>query len=346
MNVKIFLALLQLAAASRLRKSLPTAALTTEHAGSTVLHHLSMNNSCHDCCNSGLSRATCFDVEQCSHHGPENGKYALVLSFAGNPAYINLRYIESMRAAADEAGKADILLMMTEKDADNKGKGIPAKLQTVLDTYGVKLLKVPWAVPPKMKFTRPQNWCGTKDFIRLHALGLEGYDAIAYYDDDIDFRGSIAPVLKCAAQGKMITTSGGIGEPLNVGFFALKPNKKLLQAAVHFAQDASYSEKDGWGKSGWAPSGDYYVGSECGQGFMYTLFYTSHEISQQSFKKAGLPVGSSSFQAVQVDRCIWNYQTASNCEHFDCARVRAHHKPVRTNDKSKNQKECMKLHML
>ena len=28
----------------------------------------------------------------------------------------------------------------------------------------------------------------TEDFIRLHALALEGYDAIAYYDSDCEFQ--------------------------------------------------------------------------------------------------------------------------------------------------------------
>ena len=28
----------------------------------------------------------------------------------------------------------------------------------------------------------------TEDFIRLHALALEGYDAIAYYDADCEFQ--------------------------------------------------------------------------------------------------------------------------------------------------------------
>ena len=32
-----------------------------------------------------------------------------------------------------------------------------------------------------------------------------------------------------------MSTNGGIGEALNVGFFALQPHKALLQAAVDFA---------------------------------------------------------------------------------------------------------------
>ena len=37
-----------------------------------------------------------------------------------------------------------------------------------------------------------------------------GYDAIAYYDTDIEFQGDISPVLKCAASGKFLSTNGGV----------------------------------------------------------------------------------------------------------------------------------------
>ena len=38
--------------------------------------------------------------------------------------------------------------------------------------------------------------------------GSSGYDAIAYYDTDIEIRGDITPVLRCAASGKFLSTSG------------------------------------------------------------------------------------------------------------------------------------------
>ena len=36
---------------------------------------------------------------------------------------------------------------------------------------GVQVHVVDWALPPNMKYIKKQNWCGQKDFIRLHALG-------------------------------------------------------------------------------------------------------------------------------------------------------------------------------
>ena len=35
----------------------------------------------------------------------------------------------------------------------------------------------------------------------MHVVGLEGYDAVAYYDADCEFQGDVLPVLRCAASG-------------------------------------------------------------------------------------------------------------------------------------------------
>merc|ERR1712113_738534 len=41
-------------------------------------------------------------------------------------------------------------------------------------------------------------------------------------------------------------------------------------------------------------------------------------------------MGTAAFpEAVQIDRCVWNYQTGSGCPaRFDCSLVQAHHKPT------------------
>eukprot|EP00438_Fugacium_kawagutii_P017420 Skav208450 [mRNA] locus=scaffold1104:47728:55635:+ [translate_table: standard] len=61
---------------------------------------------------------------------------------------------------------------------------------------------------------------------------------------------------------KFLSTSGGMGEALNVGFFATKPDRRLVDAAVLFAQQNSFDHNTGWGGAGWAPNGGYYVGGE------------------------------------------------------------------------------------
>ena len=42
-------------------------------------------------------------------------------------------------------------------------------------------------------------------------------------------------------RGKFLTTNGGLGELLNVGFFALRPDKRLFQAAVQLGTDNFWS---------------------------------------------------------------------------------------------------------
>ena len=226
----------------------------------------------------------------------EEPRYAIAMSFVGRPKDHMLPYIQSMQAAAAMANNADILMVMQKSDSTH----MTSHQKELFHNNSVKLVEVDWDTPPKMKGYKEGGWCGHQDFIRLHVLGMEGYDAIAYYDTDIEFQGDITPVLRCAASGKFLSTNGGVswscyliscpllylfvvyqyrptmvcvsllpvnkpqakpllvgglhllrvaittsnppkpslpcgvkvGEPLNVGFFAVKPDKRLLQASL------------------------------------------------------------------------------------------------------------------
>lgn len=215
---------------------------------------------------------------------------------------------------------------------------------TRLDEFGVKVVPVHWFVPPDARFRPPDDgWCGPKDFIRLHVLGLTGYDAVAFYDNDIQIQGDIAPLLRCASTGKFLSTNGGLEEGMNLGFFALKPRPEILQAARIFDRDSGYDEKFGWSDCGWKPFNQYFVGGECGQGFFHTLFYKANcDPVAKALTAAG---ATSMFEAQQIDRCVWNYQTSgAGCEDFDCKLVRAHHKPNHNNkdEHGSDPKECQK----
>merc|ERR1719230_2453618 len=78
---------------------------------------------------------------------------------------------------------------------------------------------------------------------------------------------------------------------------------------MKFAQVADYDKFTGWGGGGMAPSRTAFVGAECGQGFMHSMFYKSYAEVDESFAKAGAkkPI------AKQMDRCIWNYQKDQSC---------------------------------
>ena len=280
-----------------------------------------------------------MDVEACAAESPKNWttkpRYALVMTNVGVPSGHLLQNIRSMKAAALAAG-AEILVLLKKSDAEK----MSSETQYLLKKWGVEVRFVPWSLPPKMIYEK-QSWCGQMDFIRLHVLALEDFDAVAYYDVDCEFQGDILPVLQCASRGFFLTTSGGVGEDLNVGFFAVRPDQRLLDAAVYFASHNNFSREDAWGHSGWRPRGFYYVGGECGQGFFYNLFYSRSEAARQALEAAGL-WPDETFQPFQLDRCIWNYQTSWGCQRsFDCDRVRVHHKP--TKERGSKPNECEKL---
>merc|ERR1711920_37654 len=101
-----------------------------------------------------------------------------------------------------------------------------------------------------------------------------------------------------------------------------------MGAAVWFAQNASYGDHTGWGDSGFKPAGSDFVGSQCGQGFVHTLFHKRQsEATRATWASLGFP--ESEPRAKQIDRCIWNYQSNHQCpEDFDCNLIRVHHKPT------------------
>ncbi|CAK0900540.1 unnamed protein product [Prorocentrum cordatum] len=313
---------------------------------------------CDSCCNDGEKYVKCFDLGSCEEHvtrrrrGSAPEKYALVLSHFGMPnaRFKFLPFISSWR---DQATKypgvhIDILLLITAKDA----KYLKPENHKLMEDTGVRVVEVDWNVPPGMMYKGQSafnhyrddgsDWCGPQDLMRLHAFTLEGYDAVAYYDSDIEFRGDLLPVFRCASKpGRFITTGGGIGVPLNIGFFALRPDPRFMQASRFFAENYNYSLANGWGNSGWAPSKVKYAGGECGQGFIHTLLYKrGSEPSLKSLEAAGL-AAPGMLDPVQIDKCVWNYQTSFQCpKDFDCSLVRAHHKPKKP---GKNPNECLKL---
>ena len=303
------------------------------------LHQLPVvDKACTKCCHHGEEVVPCLDVDKCAQNGPANGKYAIAMSFVdkvGGMSRMSLPNIKSMEAAAKMANNADLLMAMQKSDREN----MTAYQKELFKSYSVKLVDVDWAIPPKMKAYQeaPLARCARQDFIRMHFLGMEGYDAIAYYDNDVEIQGDITPVLRCAASGKFLSTNGPLA-PLNLGFFALKPDKRLFQASLNFALRANYSDNTGWGEMGRAPGGARFADADGGQGFWYALFYKSGGAAQRALQSAGL----SSVDASQIDRCIWNYQKRDGCkEDLDCRHVRVHHKPTWRADHP--SKDCQKL---
>lgn len=297
-------------------------------------------SGCGKCCSNGEDHVACFDVEKCADSVPPGGKFALVMSQVWNPSSNFLPFLSNWKEAAEMIGNTDLVMMVPKRDED--------RLQAVhhkrMKDFGVRLVITDWAVPPDFKFFPKTDWCGHQDFVRLNAFGLEGYDAVAYYDSDIEFQGDISPVLRCASTGMFLSTGGGVGEPLNVGFFALRPSPQMLEAARIFGRKADYNDQTGWGNAKHRPSNGGFIGSECGQGFVHTLFYHSKSpLVAKSLEEAGLGTpGNWAFKAVQIDRCLWNYQTSHQCRRKNfCYEVRAHHKP--NSPRGSDPTECEKF---
>jgi len=247
---------------------------------------------CATCCNDGESwGVACLDVDACAAEAPSlGGRYAFVYAQVGRPGWPWLTFIDSMKVQAlalafETNSTVDIILLMPPKDIQQLG----SRHWDLIRRYDVRLVEVPWTIPPTLTWWpkhwwpgKLDGWCGPQDLVRLHVLGLEGYDAVAFYDQDVEFQGDAGTILRCAATGRFLSTSGGVGEPLNVGFFAVRPDRRLLHAAEIFASNVTFSEKTGWANSGFKPSSGYFVGAECGQGYFHTLFLS--EEKRQSSK--------------------------------------------------------------
>lgn len=286
-------------------------------------------------CNAGSIYTPCLDVEACAAQGPVQGRYAFVLTYTGlihrRLAFTSasrrafLPYIDAMAKQAKEHN-IDILLLIPQGDQ----LLLSEEDHQLLKQHHVRLILADWTIPPNMKFVQ-KRWCGRQDLIRLHVLGLEEYDAVAYYDDDVELQGDVTSVLRCAATGKFVTTSGQFS-PMNLGFFAVRPQKRLLKAAISFAQQASYDSAKGWAEAGYGVQRYHYPGAECGQGFFHTFFFMrDNPVVQSALDSAGFNEDDVPVSAATVDQCIWNYQGQdpfNPCrDNFSCAQVRAHHKP-------------------
>jgi len=267
-------------------------------------------------CNDGEKLVPCLDVDKCAADAPATGRFAIVLTHdLKRRMKWPLPNMDSVNAQAKEHSM-DIILMVPSKAKHSLDDDQKKELQE----QNIKIVEVPWSVPPNSKFHPKSAWCGPQDLIRIHAFGLKEYDAIAYYDTDIELQGDVIPALRCASTGRVLTTMGS-QSPLNLGFFALKPSSALLETAIAFSEIADFDKATGWDNAGYLPSHGKYFGAECGQGYLHTLLYKNTSAVQRAFQKTGLKL-----QASQIDRCAWNYQGQCPDERFDCSQVRAHHK--------------------
>eukprot|EP00419_Tripos_fusus_P007956 CAMPEP_0172680470 /NCGR_PEP_ID=MMETSP1074-20121228/16784_1 /TAXON_ID=2916 /ORGANISM="Ceratium fusus, Strain PA161109" /LENGTH=622 /DNA_ID=CAMNT_0013498801 /DNA_START=46 /DNA_END=1914 /DNA_ORIENTATION=- len=233
-------------------------------------------------------RTPFFDVDTCAAQGPEHGRFALAVSYAGVFPEDLLPHVLKMRAYG---GWADVIILTTAQDA----KRLSKEQQTALSINKVQLMLTDQIMPPELT-----DQCDLQDLVGLHVLALEGYDGVALYSHDAEPRGDIRPILKCAAAGHLITANPGIDErSTGIDFVAARPDPRLFSVALGIASRLAN-------------------GKNCGMDLLESLVGTS---SNPAVQLALAEAGST--QAVGIDPCIWNYRAGVFCgEHFDISRVR------------------------
>lgn len=242
------------------------------------------------------------DENQCQ--SGKSQKAAITYTF---DQYVAWPYNESFYQAAKhgaEMNNADLVLLLPAKEAPEQEKEcdvygrctghkrvkIPDDTMKVVEQY-FKIVHTPWVVPPGLSRNIPREGgcCGAREFMKLHAMALEDYDAVVNLDTDMTVVGSLKPLFDCAASGRFLTARGSISG-VNGGMFAVQPSRSLLYDMVIDLTLSQATEKSGWNNRGLAPDAKY--GQAGLQGFLYYYFYQ---------RGPYLPT----MQVGQVDPCLW-----------------------------------------
>merc|ERR1719433_1317604 len=84
---------------------------------------------CKNCCMDGDNVAPCLDVESCAAKGPENGKYAFVLShWLPLTNTLALKNIEPMKKQAQKHG-IDLLMLMLQDHIDRTPQSVREEME-------------------------------------------------------------------------------------------------------------------------------------------------------------------------------------------------------------------------
>ena len=269
-------------------------------------------------CDDGKQHIDCFDVDTCAKMAPKTDKFALVTSYVGQVGPDSMPFIKSASAAATLA-KAELLLLVTQDDANFE----PA-MMSFLSKQGVRVETAPASMLDEGAFG---GSCGPRALttlhLHLHALGLDRYDAVMFFDNSIEFQGDVTPLLRCASAGNFLATNGKTGEAANFGLLAVKPHRVLFEAAWEVLKDLEQT----LAQKGRSRNGS--DRNECrADGFLHKALYKRSMMLNTRMLESGQ--SHSAFQI--IDRCMWNYQSSSMCgrdgKEFDCSHIRVHREPL------------------
>eukprot|EP00037_Helgoeca_nana_P019115 m.185375 g.185375 ORF g.185375 m.185375 type:complete len:615 (+) comp24725_c0_seq1:140-1984(+) len=238
------------------------------------------------------------------------------------------------------------LVYLVPPDAAAKYPLTPVEF-AYFETSYEKLKRGKWLIPPNM-VSKIQHGCTMMEMIRFGVMGLEEYDAVIYLDSDVHVFGDMTDVFKCVASTDRMLYTNGPRSVFNMGFYAVRPDKRLVEAFEYYMARANYTRADHetgkrtqwWGAGGWdgigfAPNIHDYITSECGQGIMPALYFKNGERnSTQLVDEAWLHVGRDRPTAYPLDRCQYNwihegtaYSRYTQCEkEFTCGQTKLMHK--------------------
>ena len=258
-------------------------------------------------CDDGEQQIDCFDVDRCAKMAPKTDKFALVTSYVGQVGPDSMPFIKSASAAAKLA-KAELLLLLTQDDAN-----FDPAMMSFLSQQGVRVETAPTSMPSQMEFggsCKPHALTTLQ--LHLHALGLDRYDAVMFFDNSIEFQGDVTPLLRCASAGNFLATNGQNGEVANFGVLAVKPHRVLFEAALELSKDLEQTLAQ----------------NECSVDFLHNALYKRSRMLNTRMLESGQ--NHSAFQI--IDRCMWNYQSSSMCgrdgKEFECSHIRVHREPL------------------
>mmetsp|Transcript_10541 Transcript_10541/g.26780 ORF Transcript_10541/g.26780 Transcript_10541/m.26780 type:complete len:391 (-) Transcript_10541:339-1511(-) len=255
--------------------------------------------------------AVFFDTQHCCRHSggpPDRRAFALVHDLHVPPDPLQLATL--LRQLRRHHGSApDVLFLVPE----GMELVMPPDLDEMFRAHGVRVLGV--AYPPLSASllhwgAARKNCCSWREYLKLAVFGLDSYDAVVLLDSDQQVLGDLSEAFCCVADSRRVLFTSGPLSPWNGGFLALSPRRDVHAHMQEVLRHVVFSPADGYngtgfGRTGWfrddigaakaRPARAHY-GAEGPQGFLY--YY--HRLMSNDRPGAT--------EAVELDRCIWNYQ--------------------------------------
>ena len=169
-------------------------------------------------------------------------------------------FLPSLAAAAARDG-ADLVIMLPSPRLQRSK--FPTEARDKLRSLGFTFVETDWVLPPNLSTSVARaarspgggaGCCGARSFHKLHAFGLEQYDAVAMVDSDLVVvpNASLRPLFDCAASGYAMSARG-TGSGSNAGLVVLRSSLAFKHNLLALLASSTVSDEAGWNGAGWGP---------------------------------------------------------------------------------------------